>query len=478
MTTNASPNAAAATGVASSATSFSSLQAWTAAQESDASVLIIFTAYLVEVTLLVGFVWVGTIPLMIPLLYLAAGAGECALFHFLAWRFGAENDRYGFLSMQRVTVSALIQLTFMVLAPQISFYFLGGLFISFAFGSMGVSARQATVSCIGILAAVTVILVSNHGVISLPHATTPERVMSALSIVSVLGRGARMGGFGRRQRARLEKRNQDLAIVQSSLSGVLKGVNESAMAVASAAHQLNEGTSELSTRTEQQAANLQQTASAMRLMTTMVKQNADNAKLANIQAQAAHDRAEEGGSTVQHAVSAMNGIEAASKKIASIVSVIDELAFQTNLLALNAAVEAARAGDGGRGFAVVASEVRHLAQRSAAAAREIRGLIDDSVTKVGEGGRLVIESGRHLGDIVAAVRNVSNVVGQITIASQDQATGAEQISRVVMEMDETTQQNAAMVQQASLAAASMNAQATRLLELTAQFKIEQSELPA
>ncbi|HEY3730286.1 MAG TPA: methyl-accepting chemotaxis protein [Steroidobacteraceae bacterium] len=263
-------------------------------------------------------------------------------------------------------------------------------------------------------------------------------------------------------------------IMQSKLSGVLSGVKESSLTVATAARQINAGTSDLSARTEQQAANLEETASSMEAMTSTVKQNADNAKLANKLAQAARTQAEQGGLIVERAVAAMGAIDVASKKIADIISVIDEIAFQTNLLALNAAVEAARAGDQGRGFAVVASEVRSLAQRSASAAREIKDLIHDSVSKVGEGSKLVSESGHHLGEIVASVKKVSDVVGEISNASQEQAASAEEISRAVMQMDQSTQQNAAMVEQASAAAASMNDQAARLSQLTSFFKLREA----
>jgi methyl-accepting chemotaxis protein len=259
--------------------------------------------------------------------------------------------------------------------------------------------------------------------------------------------------------------------MQGKLSAVLSGVKESAITVATAARQIKAGTSDLSARTEQQAANLEETASSIEEMTTTVKQNADNAKLANKLAQAARDQAEHGGEVVERAVAAMGAIDVSSKRIADIISVIDEIAFQTNLLALNAAVEAARAGDQGRGFAVVASEVRSLAQRSASAAKEIKGLIHDSVAKVEEGSRLVSESGHHLHEIVASVKKVSDVVGEISNASQEQAASADEISRAVMQMDESTQQNAAMVEEANAAAASMNDQATRLSELTSFFKL-------
>ena len=255
---------------------------------------------------------------------------------------------------------------------------------------------------------------------------------------------------------------------------VVRQIKGAAAAVQDGAEEISKGNSNLSQRTEQTAASLEETASSMEQMTATVKQNADNAKLANKLAQAARDQAEHGGSIVEQTVAAMGAINVSSKKIADIISVIDEIAFQTNLLALNAAVEAARAGDQGRGFAVVASEVRNLAQRSASAAKEIKDLIHDSVGKVGEGSRLVSESGRHLGEIVASVKKVSDVVGEISNASQEQAASAEEISRAVLQMDESTQQNAAMVEQASAAAGSMNDQAVRLSELTAFFKLPDS----
>ena len=208
------------------------------------------------------------------------------------------------------------------------------------------------------------------------------------------------------------------------------------------ADEISAGNANLSQRTEEQSSSLEETASSMEEMTTTVKQNADNAAQANQLALAARDQAEKGGTVVSQAVSAMAGINEASKKIADIIGVIDDIAFQTNLLALNAAVEAARAGEQGRGFAVVASEVRSLAGRSATAAKEIKELIQDSVRKVEDGSVLVTQSGQTLEKIVASVKKVSDIVAEIAAASREQSSGIEQVNRAVMQMDELTQQNA------------------------------------
>ena len=309
------------------------------------------------------------------------------------------------------------------------------------------------------------------GFMGLVILTTVNGMHEAVAVVSRVAEGDYTQTIDPHGSDELAHMMRALQTMQTKLSGVLSSVKDSAITVATAARQINAGTSDLSARTEQQAANLEETASSMEQMTATVKQNADNAKLANKLAQAARDQAEHGGSIVEQTVAAMAAIDVSSKKIADIISVIDEIAFQTNLLALNAAVEAARAGDQGRGFAVVASEVRSLAQRSASAAKEIKGLIHDSVAKVADGSRLVSDSGRHLNEIVASVKKVSDVVGEISNASQEQAASAEEISRAVLQMDEGTQQNAAMVEEASAAAGSMNDQAARLTELTAFFRL-------
>ncbi len=261
--------------------------------------------------------------------------------------------------------------------------------------------------------------------------------------------------------------------INGSLANMLRMVGrirEAAGSIAAAAAEIAQGNADLSQRTEEQASSLEETASSMEEMTSTVKQNADNARQANQLAAGAREQAEKGGEVVGAAVSAMGEINQASKKIADIIGVIDEIAFQTNLLALNAAVEAARAGEQGRGFAVVAAEVRNLAQRSAAAAKEIKGLIKDSVEKVEEGTRLVDASGRTLEEIVAAVKKVSDIVAEIAAASQEQSVGIEQVNKAIMQLDEATQQNAALVEETAAASQSMDEQARQLGELMAFFR--------
>jgi methyl-accepting chemotaxis protein len=222
------------------------------------------------------------------------------------------------------------------------------------------------------------------------------------------------------------------------------------------------------------SSSLEETASSMEEMTSTVKQNADNAGQANQLATAARDQAEKGGAVVSNAVKAMGDINDASKKISDIISVIDEIAFQTNLLALNAAVEAARAGEQGRGFAVVATEVRSLAGRSATAAKEIKELIQDSVRKVEDGSLLVTQSGQTLEQIVLSVKKVSDIVAEIAAASREQSSGIEQVNKAVMQMDEMTQQNAALVEEATAASQSMADQARDLTKMMERYEVGDS----
>src|SRR5882757_6561826 len=257
-----------------------------------------------------------------------------------------------------------------------------------------------------------------------------------------------------------------------SVAGVIRAMSLAAAEVRSGSDEISRGNLDLSQRTEEQASSLEETAASMEQMTAMVKNNADNAAQANQFAAAAREQAERGGKVVSSAIAAMHEINVASNKIADIIGVIDEIAFQTNLLALNAAVEAARAGEQGRGFAVVASEVRNLASRSAGAAKEIKGLIQDSVTKVSDGARLVDDSGKVLGEIVTGVKKVTDVMAEIAASSMEQATGIEQVNKAVTSMDSVTQQNAALVEQASAAAQTLTEQAANLTELIARYRLD------
>ncbi|MHC1673064.1 methyl-accepting chemotaxis protein [Stenotrophomonas maltophilia] len=257
----------------------------------------------------------------------------------------------------------------------------------------------------------------------------------------------------------------------TQLTQIVSQIQASASSITLAAGEIASGNSDLSRRTEQQAANLEETAASMEELTSTVRQNAEHARQANQLAIGAHGVASQGGEVVGQVVTTMSAIEASSKKIAEIISVIDGIAFQTNILALNAAVEAARAGEQGRGFAVVASEVRTLAQRSAAAAKEIKGLIDDSVGKVAEGSSLVHQAGSTMGEIVASVQRVTDIMAEISAASQEQSAGIEQVNQTVVQMDETTQQNAALVEEATAAARAMEDQAVQLGEAVARFRL-------
>ncbi|XGB23014.1 cache domain-containing protein [Streptomyces sp. II-2-2-2] len=256
------------------------------------------------------------------------------------------------------------------------------------------------------------------------------------------------------------------------LTQIVGQIQEAAGSINLAAGEIATGNSDLSRRTEQQAANLEETAASMEELTSTVRQNAEHARQANQLAIGAHTVATQGGHVVGEVVTTMAAIQTSSKKIAEIISVIDGIAFQTNILALNAAVEAARAGEQGRGFAVVASEVRTLAQRSAGAAKEIKGLIDDSVGKVAEGSQLVNQAGATMGEIVASVQRVTDIMAEISAASQEQSAGIDQVNQTVVQMDETTQQNAALVEEATAAARAMEEQATQLADAVAIFRLD------
>jgi methyl-accepting chemotaxis protein len=269
-----------------------------------------------------------------------------------------------------------------------------------------------------------------------------------------------------------------LQSMNGALATVVSDVKQGTETIAGAAAEIANGNLDLSARTEQQAGSLEETASSMEELTSTVRQNAANAGQANQMAQAASNVAARGGDIVGQVVQTMGAIEASSRKIVDIIAVIDGIAFQTNILALNAAVEAARAGEQGRGFAVVASEVRNLAQRSAAAAKEIKTLIGDSVDQVSAGTRLVEDAGTTMKEVVSSVVRVSDIMSEITAASREQSLGIDQVNEAIAQMDQVTQQNAALVEEAAAAAAGMQDQAGQLAQLVRRFRLDDSPAQA
>ena len=265
--------------------------------------------------------------------------------------------------------------------------------------------------------------------------------------------------------------------MRDELATIISHVHSGSEMIATASGQIAAGNLDLSARTETQASSLEETASSMEELTSTVKQNADNARQANQLAVTASEVAARGGAVVEQVVGTMEAITASSRKIVDIISVIDGIAFQTNILALNAAVEAARAGEQGRGFAVVASEVRSLAQRSAAAAKEIKTLIDDSVSNVDSGSKLVDEAGKTMSEVVSSITSVTDIMGEIMHASREQSDCIEQVNQAIMQMDEVTQQNAALVEEAAAAAQSLQDQAEKLVSVVSVFKLSDSANP-
>ncbi|GJL57185.1 MAG: hypothetical protein NPIRA03_00420 [Nitrospirales bacterium] len=311
------------------------------------------------------------------------------------------------------------------------------------------------------------------GLLYLMIAKLVVKPMKSLESMAVRAReGDLTGRAGVNSQDEIGRTSESFNMMFDRVSEVIASVKTAVSGITTGTSEINAGTSDLAGRTSAQAGALEETSASMEEMTSTIKQNADNAKQANQLAVAAREVAEKGGAVTDKAVEAMDEINKSSKKIADIINVIDEIAFQTNLLALNAAVEAARAGEQGRGFAVVASEVRNLAQRSATAAKEIKTLINESVQKVGGGSELVNRSGQTLAEIVNSVKRVTDIISEISAASQEQAAGIDQVNKAVMQMDQGTQQNAALVEQATSASQSMAQQAEDLLRQVEFFKVQ------
>ncbi len=299
----------------------------------------------------------------------------------------------------------------------------------------------------------------------------------ALHIVDTVTSGDLSQEFSSHRGGEFGRLLSGLGNMEDTLTDLVTRIKESSDSIMIGSKEIAAGNLDLSGRTEQQASSLEETAASMEELTSTVKQNADNARQANQLAVAASGVAIKGGSVVSQVVDTMDAINSSSRKIVDIIGVIDGIAFQTNILALNAAVEAARAGEQGRGFAVVAAEVRNLAQRSAAAAKEIKTLIGDSVAKVQEGSQQVAQAGQTMDEIVDSVKRVTDIMAEITAASQEQSSGIEQVNQAITQMDQVTQQNAALVEEAAAAAASLQEQAGRLSQVVSVFKLDDEPSP-
>ena len=337
--------------------------------------------------------------------------------------------------------------------------------------TLSASERRVN-SLLGVAIVVAVLLAAILAVVTTRTITAPIR--AAVGVADALAAGDLTHCIEVRGADELGQLMGALKRTVEQLNRIAGEIRRASDAVGSAAQEISQGHADLSSRTEEQASSLEQTAASMEEMTATVSQNAQNARKASKRASEASDVAERGGEAVTAVVSTMQGIAASSKKIADIIGVIDGIAFQTNILALNAAVEAARAGEQGRGFAVVAAEVRNLAQRSAAAAKEIRQLISDSVGRIDAGSKQVAEAGKTMGEIVESVKRVNGLIEEISAASQEQSQSLTQVSDTVQQLEKVTQQNAAMVEQATAASASLEEQAQALTRAVGSFKLSES----
>lgn len=336
-------------------------------------------------------------------------------------------------------------------------------------GQQAESVASATRLLMGILATIAGVLAVIVGLIVTRGITRP--LTDAVNLAKRVASGDLTAHVEVTSHDETGQLLQALSEMNDSLINTVSQVRSGTETIDLASREIATGNANLSSRTEAQASALEQTASSMEELTSTVRQNADNAQQANQLVIKASDHATQGGEVVGKVVSTMGSIKESSRKIVDIIAVIDGIAFQTNILALNAAVEAARAGEQGRGFAVVAAEVRSLAQRSATAAKEIKALINDSVEKVDAGGRLVDQAGQTMNDIVSSVIHVADIMKEITAASKEQSTGIEEINQAVVKMDEMTQQNAALVEEAAAAAESMQQQASHLAHAVSVFKL-------
>ncbi|MFZ6863140.1 methyl-accepting chemotaxis protein [Undibacterium sp. Ji67W] len=327
------------------------------------------------------------------------------------------------------------------------------------------------VDILGVIAGLTAVFISAHFLLR----AISHPLQQALVQFTAIGDGDLTNQLKPESNDEMGQLVSGLENMRQSLVQTVTMVRQSSGSIAVSAEEIAAGNMDLSSRTEAQAASLEETASSMEELTSTVQQNADNARQANTLALTASDVASKGGRVVGDVVHTMSSIKESSRKIVDIIGVIDSIAFQTNILALNAAVEAARAGEQGRGFAVVASEVRNLAQRSAGAAKEIKELISNSVDKVEEGSRLVDDAGKTMDEIVVSIKSVADIMAEITAASAEQSDGIQQVNQAITKMDEATQQNAALVEEAAAAAGSMREQANNLNRAVGIFKVQASD---